>query len=230
MKTIGLIGGMSWESTALYYKIINEEINKRLGRLHSAKIVLYSVDFDEIERNMSKERWDQTALILNGAATKLMSAGANCIMLCTNTMHKNAPDVRRSVSIPFLHIAEATAAEINIAGYKKAALLGTRFTMEEDFLKKEFNSKGIEIITPDRDDMKLVDKIIFSELVKGIVKDESRDMLLQILDNLHEQGAQCAILGCTELGIILNEADAPLPLFDTVYCHAMAAVDFALNK
>jgi len=230
MKTIGLIGGMSWESTALYYKMINEEMNKRLGRLNSAKIILYSVNFDEIERNMSKERWDLTAKVLTGAASKLMSAGANCVLLCTNTMHMNAPDVRRSVSIPFIHIADATSSEINNAGYKKAALLGTRFTMEEDFLKDEFKAKGIEIITPNKQYIDYIDKAIFSELCKGIVKEETRDMLFMILDSLYEQGAECAILGCTELGMILKEEDAPMPLFDTAYCHSIAAVDFALKK
>lgn len=230
MKTIGLIGGMSWESTALYYKILNEEVNKRLGRLNSAQLMLYSVNFEEIEKNMRKERWDLTAKVLTGAATKLMSSGASCILLCTNTMHMNAPDIRRSVSIPFIHIADATAAEIKTAGYKKAALLGTRFTMEEDFMKKEFKAKGIDIITPEKDDIKYIDNAIFTELCKGIVKEETRDMMLMMLDNMHDQGAECAILGCTELGMILKDEEAPMPLFDTVVCHAKAAIDFALKK
>lgn len=230
MKTIGLIGGMSWESTLDYYRMINQETNKKLGRYNSAKILMYSVNFDEIERAMSKERWDMTAKILCSAAAKLMGAGADCLLLCTNTMHMNARDIKNAVSIPFLHIADVTAAEIKKAGLKKAALLGTAFTMEHNFLKDEFKKNGIEIITPEKDDRKYIHKVIFDELVKGRVLDESRDMLLQILDTLAEQGAQCAILGCTELGMILKQEDAPLKLFDSARCHAEAAVSFALGK
>jgi aspartate racemase len=230
MKTIGLIGGMSWESTVEYYKVINKEVNRRLGRLHSAKIVLYSVDFDPVERSMSKERWDETSKILSPAAAKLMSAGADCVLLCTNTMHMNADDIRRAVSIPFIHIADATAKVVAKAGCKKAALLGTKITMEKDFLKKEFINNGIDIITPDSQDMEFIHNAIFAELVKGVMKDDTRDMMLQILDSLHDRGADCAILGCTELGMILKQKDAPLKLFDTMRCHALAAVDFALSK
>jgi len=230
MKTIGLIGGMSWESTLEYYRIINQETNRRLGRLNSAKILLYSVNFDEIERNMAKERWDLTGKVLTSAASKLMSAGANCVLLCTNTMHMNAPDVKRSVSIPFLHIADAASAEIKEKGYKRAALLGTRFTMEESFLKSKFEENGIEISVPEKHDRDYIHKIVFNELVKGIIKDESRDIMLQILDAMHEDGAECAVLGCTELMMILKNDEAPMELFDTTYCHAKAAVDFALKR
>lgn len=230
MKTIGLIGGMSWESTVEYYRIINQETNKRLGRYNSAKIIMYSVNFDEIERNMSKERWDKTAQILTAAAAKLMSAGANCILLCTNTMHMNARDIKNAVPIPFIHIADATAADIKKAGLKKAALLGTSFTMEHNFLKDEFKKNGIEILLPEKDERDFIHKVIFNELVKGVVSDGSRDLLLQILDTLAEKGAQCAILGCTELGMILKQEDAPLRLFDSARCHAEAAVNFALGK
>lgn len=230
MKTIGLIGGTSWESTSLYYKIINEEVNKRLGRLNSAQILLYSVNFNEVERHMAKERWDLTGNILSSAAGKLMSAGANCILICSNTLHMNADDVRRSVFIPFIHIADATAEEITKAGYTKAALIGTKYTMKEDFLKNSFKEHGVDIIVPEESDMDYIDKVIFNELCKGQVKEDSRDMLLMILDTLFEQGAQCAILGCTELSMIIKDDEAPMPLFDTAECHSMAAVDFALKK
>ena len=230
MKTIGLIGGTSWESTSLYYKIINEEVNKRLGRLNSAQILLYSVNFNEVERHMAKERWDLTGNILSSAAGKLMSAGANCILICSNTLHMNADDVRRSVFIPFIHIADATAEEITKAGYTKAALIGTKYTMKEDFLKNSFKEHGVDIIVPEESDMDYIDKVIFNELCKGQVKEDSRDLLLMILDTLFEQGAQCAILGCTELSMIIKDDEAPMPLFDTAECHSMAAVDFALKK
>lgn len=230
MKTIGLLGGMSWVSTVEYYRMINQEMNKRLGRLNSAKILLNSVNFEDIEKNMSKERWDKTASILNAAAVRLMSAGADCIVLCTNTMHMNANDIRRSVSIPFLHIADATSNEINEAGYKKALLLGTKFTMEEDFLKKEFEKNEIEIVVPEKPEREYIQQAIFGELVKGKIKEDTRDMMLQMLDAMSESGVQCAILGCTELGLILKEDESPLPLFDTAACHSKAAVDFALKK
>jgi len=230
MKTIGLIGGMSWESTSEYYRMINQEVNKRLGRLNSAKIILYSVNFDEIERNMAKERWDETGKVLSQAAAKLMSAGANCVLLCTNTMHMNAKDITSAVSIPFIHIADATADAIKKAGFKKAAFLGTRITMEENFIKDIFTKNRIKLLIPTKEDRDFIHDAIFKELVKGVIKDETRDMVLQILDTLYEQGAECAILGCTELGIIIKQGDAPMPLFDTTYCHAMAAVDFALKK
>lgn len=230
MKTIGLIGGMSWESTVEYYRVINRETNRALGRYNSAQIIMYSVNFDEIERNMAKERWDLTAQVLCGAAAKLMSAGANCILLCTNTMHMNAKDIRSAVSIPFIHIADATSDVIKKASMKKAALLGTSFTMEQDFLKDEFTKNGIDIILPEKDERDLIHRVIFDELVKGVVSDSSRDILLQILDTLGEKGAECAILGCTELGMILKQDEAPIKLFDSAVCHAKAAVSFALGK
>ncbi|PLX70552.1 MAG: aspartate racemase [Denitrovibrio sp.] len=230
MKTIGLIGGMSWVSTVEYYRMINQEVNRRLGRHNSAKIILNSVNFDEIERNMSKERWDKTAAILNSAAARLMSSGADCILLCTNTLHMNAKDVKRSVSIPFLHIADAVSAEVKDAGYKKALLLGTKFTMEENFMKDVYIHNGIEITIPGKDEREFIQRVIFDELVKGIVREESRDMMLQMLDTQSEEGAQCAILGCTELGLILKDDDSPITLFDTTACHCKAAVDFALSK
>lgn len=230
MKTIGMIGGMSWVSTVEYYRMINQEVNARLGRHNSAKIILNSVNFDEIERSMSKERWDKTAAILNSAAVRLMSSGADCIILCTNTLHMNAKDIKRTVSIPFLHIADATSAEIKEAGYKKALLLGTKFTMEENFMKDEFIKNGIEISVPDRYEREYIQKVIFNELVKGKINAESKDMLLQMLDAESENGTQCAILGCTELGLILKDDEAPIPLFDTAACHCNAAVNFALGR
>jgi aspartate racemase len=230
MKTIGLIGGMSWESTSKYYSIINQETNRRLGRLNSAQIVLYSVNFDPLERAMSKERWDQTADALCKASAKLMAAGANCILLCTNTMHMNAEDVRRSVSIPFIHIADATYQQIKDVGYKKAALLGTMSTMKEDFLKSKFIEKGLDIILPEETEMQIIHDIIFKELCKGIITEDSKDMYLQIIDNLAERGAECVIFGCTEIGLLINIDDCPIPAFDTTEAHALAAVDFALGK
>lgn len=230
MKTIGLIGGMSWESTADYYRIINTETNKRLGRYASAKILMYSVNFDDIEKPMSKERWDVTGQLLSSAAAKLMGAGANCVLICTNTMHMNAKDVKNAVSIPLIHIADATAGYINKSGLKKAVLLGTRFTMENDFMAKEYARLGIETVVPEKHERDFIHKVIFDELVKGLVKEDSRDMMLQILDSMKDSGAECAILGCTELGMILKQNEAPMPLFDSARCHSLAAVDFALRK
>lgn len=230
MKTIGLIGGTSWESTSEYYRIINQEVNKRLGRLNSAQLVLYSVNFNEVERNMSKGRWDLTSDTLCKAAVKLTAAGADCILLCTNTLHMNAEDIRRSVSIPFIHIADATSALIKEAGYTKAALIGTKFTMQEDFLKSKFEAQGIEIILPEEPEMEILHKIIFDELCKGIITEDSRDMYLQIMDNLAEKGTQCVIFGCTEISMLVKPSDAPIPVFDTTESHALAAVKFALGR
>ena len=221
---------MSWESTSEYYRIINQEMNKRLGRLNSARIILHSVNFEDVAKHFSRGRWDLTAKELTPAAARLMSAGANCILLCTNTLHMNASDIKNSVSIPFIHIGDATSEAIKKAGFKKAALLGTSFTMEEDFMKDVFIKNGIDIMTPEKHDRDFIHKVVFDELVKGIISDDSRDMMLQILDTMYEQGAECAILGCTELGLILKGDDAPMPLFDTTVCHAIAAVDFALKK
>ncbi|PLX67144.1 MAG: aspartate racemase [Denitrovibrio sp.] len=230
MKTIGLIGGMSWESTAEYYRIINQEMNKRLGRLNSAKIVMNSINFEDVAKHFSRERWDLTAKVLTPAAARLMSAGANCILLCTNTLHINADAIKGAVSIPFIHIGDATADAINKKGFKKAVLLGTSFTMEQDFMKDIFTKNGIDIVVPEKHDRDFIHKVVFDELVKGIINEDSRDMMLQILDTMADQGVECAILGCTELGMILKDNDAPMPLFDTTYCHAMAAIDFALKK
>lgn len=231
MKTIGLIGGMSWESSIEYYRIINEETKRRLGGLHNAVSLMYTVDFAEIEVMQRDGRWAETDTILVDAAKKLEAGGANFIVLCTNTMHKSAEKITAAVNIPFLHIADATAKKVSQADITRIALLGTRYTMEEDFyigrLKKNF---GLDVLVPDRQDRDKVHSVIFEELVQGKILPESKQSYLEIIQKLANRGAGGVILGCTEIGLLVKPADTALPVFDTTILHALAAVDFALAE
>jgi len=231
MKTIGLMGGMSWESSAEYYRIINEAIKARLGGFHSAKCVLYSVDFAEIEDLQRGQKWPEMAHILSRAAKNVEAAGADFIVLCTNTMHKVAPDIESAVRIPLLHIADATAKKICAHGLRRIGLLGTRFTMEEDFYKGRLSrTHGLDVLVPDPPDRQAVHRVIFQELVVGRIEQASHKQLLVIIEGLARSGAEGVILGCTELGLLVKEKDSPVPLFDTTRIHAEAAVDFALES
>lgn len=230
MKTIGLIGGMSWESTIPYYRQINQRIKQRLGGLHSAKIILYSVDFAEIEQLQRSGDWDKAGELLADAALKLQAAGADCLVLCTNTMHKVAASLEAAVTIPLLHIADATAEAIKAAGLHKVALLGTRFTMEQDFYKKRLTeSYGLEVLVPDEEGRTLVHQVIYQELCLGVVNQDSRLQYQQIMADLVTQGAEAIILGCTEIGLLISSEDCAVPLFDTTALHAQKAADFALR-
>ncbi len=231
MKTIGLIGGMSWESTVTYYRQINETIKERLGGLHSAKLVLYSVDFDEIEQFQHSGNWEAAGAVLAGAARSLEAAGAGFIVLCTNTMHKVAASIEASVDIPLLHIADPTANEIKRAGHTTLGLLGTRFTMEQDFYRDRLSSRhNLRVITPAPIDREIVHRIIYEELCLGDVKSESRAEYRRIMAVLASQGAQAIILGCTEISLLVSQQDSPVPLFDTTAIHAMAAAEEALRQ
>ncbi|MBU1619047.1 MAG: aspartate/glutamate racemase family protein [Gammaproteobacteria bacterium] len=231
MKTIGLIGGMSWESTIPYYRQINQRIKQQLGALHSGKIILYSVDFAEIEQLQRSGDWDKAGEVLADAALKLQAAGAECIVLCTNTMHKVAARIEAAVTIPLLHIADATAEAIEQAGLKKVALLGTRFTMEQDFYKKRLTELyALEVLVPDDEGRALVHQVIYQELCLGVVNPNSRLQYQQIMADLVTQGAEAIILGCTEIGLLVSSEDCAVPLFDTTAIHAQKAADWALSR
>ncbi len=230
MKTIGLLGGMSWESTVSYYQIINRIVKQRLGGLHSAKCLLYSVDFAEIEVCQAKGRWDDAAAILVEAARSLERGGADFLLICTNTMHKVAPEVAAGVSIPLLHLAEVTADALLRQGIVKAALLGTRYTMEEDFYSGVLRRRGIEVLIPEAADRAMINDIIFQELCLGRIEDASRQKLLSVIDGLRERGAQGVVLGCTEIGLLLPPQDGDFPLLDTTVLHATAAAEMALAR
>jgi len=230
MKTIGLIGGMSWHSSAEYYRLINEGIQQTLGGLHSAKIILYSVEFDEIHRLQHAGEWDQAGAILASAAQSLQSAGADFILIGTNTMHICSPQVEAAIDIPLLHIADATADAILQQGIHKVGLLGTAFTMQMDYYKSRLIDKGLEVIVPDDKGCELVNRVIFDELCFGDIRAESRSHYLQIIDELTTQGAQCVIEGCTEISLLVKQSDTAVRLFDTTTIHAQAAVDFALSQ
>ena len=228
MKTIGLIGSMSWESTVTYYKIVNEVIKERLGGLHSAKVLLYSVDFQEIEACQAKGEWDKSADILTEAAMNLERAGADFIVICTNTMHKVASQIQAKIGIPILHIAEATAQELIEHQIDKVALLGTKYTMKQDFYKEKLIEAGIEVLIPEDEDVEVVNHIIYDELCLGIISQESREQYLQIIEKLKERGAQGVILGCTEIGLLIKQEDTSLPVFDTTQIHGTKAALLAL--
>ena len=231
MKTIGLIGGMSWESTVSYYRQVNEGIKARLGGLHSAKVVLYSVDFHEIEQLQRDGDWDTAGEVLADAARRVQAAGADLLVLCTNTMHKVAPQMEAAVSIPLLHIADATGAAITAAGHRTVGLLGTRFTMEQDFYRQRLQDRhGLQVLVPDADDRRIVHDVIYDELCRGVIRDPSREAYRRIMDDLVARGAQAIILGCTEIGLLVGPQDARVPLFDTTALHASAAVEAALAK
>jgi aspartate racemase len=224
MKIIGLIGGMSWESSLEYYRIINEGVKEKLGGLHSAKSLMYSVDFEEIERLQRLGNWPAATQIMIDAAQRLERGGADFVVICTNTMHKMTAEVRQNINIPLLHIADATAQKIKEAGYKKIGLLGTKFTMEEDFYKGRLaQNYGLEVIVPDDAERQIVHDVIYKELCRGIVRPES------ILGNLSKNGAEAVILGCTEITLLVKQEDVVVPLFDTTIIHAQAAVDYSLS-
>ena len=229
MKTIGLIGGMSWESTVPYYQIINETVRDHLGGLHSAKIILYSVEFDEIEKYQSSNQWDKAAEVLGKAAHGLELAGADFILICTNTMHKIYNEIQAAVSVPVYHIAELTADELAKQGIAKVGLLGTRYTMTEDFYRKELTDRGIEVLIPEKnEDIQMINTVIFDELCQGIIREEAKQEYLRVIDELTARGAQGIILGCTEIGLLVQQKDTDTPLFDTTYIHARAAAEKAL--
>ena len=229
MKTIGLIGGMSWESTAEYYRLINEEVKQRLGGLHSAKCVLYSVDFEEIEIYQRKGEWEKAARILTDAASRLQLAGADFIIICTNTMHKVADEIQAGIKIPILHIADITAQKVLSCGIERVGLLATIYTMEQDFYKSRLEAKGIKVLIPKERDRLIVNKVIYNELCLGKIVEESRAEYKRIIEDLIAQGAEGIILGCTEIGLLVKSEDATVPLFDTTLLHALGAVDFALE-
>jgi aspartate racemase len=230
MKTIGLIGGMSWESTALYYKQINEGVRDRLGGLHSAKIAMVSIDFEPMERLQRENRWEEAGEELAKAARQVEAAGADFIVLCTNTMHKVARAIEAAVDIPLLHIADATAQAIRDAGLHTVGLLGTRFTMQEDFYKGRLEYKyGLKVLVPSDEEMTVVHEIIYGELVRGIVRVESRKKYLEIIEGLRERGAQGVIEGCTEIVMLVQQEHTVVPLFDTTAIHARAAVEMELK-
>jgi aspartate racemase len=231
MKTIGLIGGMSWESSLEYYRIVNETTKAKLGGLHSAKCILYSVDFAEIEILQHHGQWQAAAKVLIDAAGSLEKGGADFIVLCTNTMHKLADDIQANIHIPFLHIADATARQIKKSGISKVGLLGTRFTMEEDFYKSRLTETfGLEVIVPDAGAREIVHRVIYDELVVGEIRQDSRKRYLAIIQRLVDDGAEGIILGCTEIGLLVHDGDCRTPLFDTTRIHAVAAVAYALAE
>lgn len=230
MKTIGLIGGMSWESTVTYYEIINRIIKEKLGGLHSGKLVLFSVDFQEIEECQAKGEWDKSAKILTEAVQSLEKAEADFIVICTNTMHKIAPDIQKNINIPILHIAEATADELDKKEIKKVALLGTKYTMEQDFYKNKLIDRGIEVVIPDDEDRAEVNRVIYEELCLGKILLASKKRFLDIMDKLAKNGAQGVILGCTEIGLLVQQKDTEISLFDTAAIHAESAALKSIEK
>jgi aspartate racemase len=230
MKTIGLIGGMSWESSDSYYQIINRQVKAKLGGVHSCRSLMVSVDFQEIADLQHSGDWDKLTLMMVETAQSLEKGGADFIVLCTNTMHKMAESIEQNTTIPFLHIADATAIEIKKHKFSKVALLGTKFTMEQDFLKKRFAEKhNIETIIPDQQSRDRIHSIIYGELVKGILNQSSRKEFIEIINSLLEKGAQGIILGCTEIGLLVTPKDTNAMLFDTTMIHATQAVEFALK-
>ena len=230
MKTIGLLGGMSWESTAEYYREINTGIKQALGGLHSAKVAMVSVDFEPIEQLQHQGDWQGTADILSHAAQQIQSAGADCLLICTNTMHKVAPQIEESVNIPLLHIADATAEILIQKNIQTVGLLGTAFTMEQDFYKGRLIERfGLNVEIPKPDDRKIVHDIIYKELCLGKINEESKQTYLRIIDELASQGAQAVILGCTEIGLLIKQSDTNVTLLDTTSIHANKAVEYAIN-
>ena len=230
MKTIGLIGGMSWESSIEYYRIINETVKAKLGGLHSAKSIMYSVDFADIEILQHQGQWAEAAQMLINAAKNLENSGADFIVLCTNTMHKVADDIQANVKIPLLHIADATAQLVKDSGVKKIGLLGTRFTMEEEFYKGRLSQKyGLIVNVPNAQEREIVHRVIYDELVIGEIRQHSKEQYIGIIEQMVDQGAEGVILGCTEIGLLIHKQDSQVPLFDTTRIHAEAAAEYALK-
>lgn len=229
MKTIGLLGGMSWESTLSYYQIINQYTNKLLGNQNNAVSIIYTVNFEQIEQLQHQNRWDEASDILEQACKSLQNAGADFIIICTNTMHKLLPKISKNIDIPFLHIAKATSNEIQKANIKKVGLLGTKFTMQEDFYKQILIDDGIEVIIPNKKDMDLIHKIIYNELCLGKIKESSKQIFIDIINKM--ENIEGVILGCTEIGLLINQNDfKEIKVFDTTKIHAIQAVEFALDK
>ena len=229
MKTIGLIGGMSWESTVEYYRIINEEVKNRLGGLHSAKCLLYSIDFEEIERYQAEEKWEQAGTQLGEVAHSLEIAGADFIVICTNTMHKVVEHIEEKIDIPILHIADATASQIHKSNIGTIGLLGTKYTMEQEFYKSRLESNGIKVLIPDPAEREMVHKVIYEELCVGSIRQPSREYYKQVITRLVDDGAEGIVLGCTEIGLLVTAEDAEVPLFDTTVIHAVESVNIALQ-
>jgi len=230
MKTIGMIGGMSWESSIEYYRVINQAVKEKLGGLHSAKSLMYSVDFAEIEALQHAGKWDQATQAMIEAARHLEAGGADFVVICTNTMHRMADEVEAAVSIPLLHIADATAAAVRGQGLQVVGLLGTRYTMEEDFYRGRLVERhGLDVLIPEGADRETVHRVIYDELVLGEIKPASREAYQHIIEKLVDSGAQGIILGCTEIGLLVKEADSPVPVFDTAAIHALSAVEMALS-
>lgn len=230
MKTIGLIGGMSWESTAEYYRIINEEIKSRLGGLHSAKCLINSVDFEEIEGFQSSGDWDSAGEILGNAAYSLQMGGADFIIICTNTMHKVVEKIKENIHIPVVHIADATAKEMKRKGIQTVGLLGTKYTMEQDFYKSRIKENDIKVIVPLEKNREKINEVIYTELCLGKIVSQSREYYKTVIEDLVQKGAQGIILGCTEIGLLIKQEDVSIPIFDTTYIHAVEAVNFAVGN
>ena len=230
MKTIGLIGGMSWESSLEYYRILNESVKARLGGTHSAKCVMYSLDFDEIETLQREGRWEDATRVMVAAARHVQAGGADFVIICTNTMHKMAAQVAAAIDIPLLHIADATAQEIETAGLRRVGLLGTRFTMEEEFYIRRLTERhGLTVHVPDAPARARVHRTIYEELVRGRIEPASKRQYLAIIEQLVQAGAEAVILGCTEIGLLVKQSDCRVPLFDTTRIHALAAAEYALS-
>ncbi|TDL85978.1 aspartate/glutamate racemase family protein [Vibrio vulnificus] len=230
MKTIGLIGGMSWESSLEYYRIINEEVKAKLGGLHSAKCILYSVDFEEIERYQAEGDWESSGKLLGDAALSLEKAGAEMILICTNTMHKVIGYIEEKVSLPILHIADSTAKQIQKSKISTVGLLGTKYTMEQDFYKTRIETNGIKVLIPSEEDRKVINKVIYEELCLGEIQQSSREYYKKVIKGLVDDGAEGIILGCTEIGLLVKPEDSEVPLFDTAVIHAIESVNMALEK
>ncbi len=231
MKTIGLIGGMSWESSAEYYRIINESVREELGGWHSSKCLMYSFDFDEMHRLQDKGEWERLARLVADAARRLETGGADCILICANTMHKMAGEVQKAVSIPVIHIANATGEEIKSKGLRTVGLLGTRFTMEEDFYKGRLSEKfGLKVIVPEERDRRFIHDVIFNELCLGKFNPSSKEEFKRIISRLEKDGAEGVVLGCTEIPLLIKQEDVKSPIFDTTRIHAKAGVKFALGE
>jgi aspartate racemase len=230
MKTIGMIGGMSWESSLEYYRLVNEAVKEKMGGLHSAKCILYSVDFGEIEKMLASGDWEGLEARLGEAALELKEAGADFLLICTNTMHKLAEKVEAKAGLPLLHIADAAAGEIQAEGLEKVGLLGTKFTMEETFYRERLEDKfGIKVLIPEAGDREFVNSVIFNELCLGIIKDDSRKKFREIIGDLVSKGAEGIVLGCTEIPLLIGQEDSEVPVFDTTKLQALAAVEFALE-
>ena len=231
MKTIGMLGGMSWESTASYYKLLNEGVKDRLGGLHSARISLYSVDFAEIEALQARSEWAEAGRLLAEAALKVQAGGAEGLLICTNTMHKVAPEIESAISIPLLHIADATARQLQKDGVSVVGLLGTAFTMEQDFYKGRLSEQfGLQVLIPEAQQRGVVHQVIYDELCQGEICEQSRSAFINIIESLQQQGAEAIILGCTEIGLLVQQEHVDIQLYDTTVIHADAAVEWAINS